>query len=107
MPRRCSAPGACPSTIYGVIHGDPHLGNYQVRPDGTVNLLDFGSIRVFPPRFVGGSSCSIARSRPRRGPRRRGLRDLGLQGPEARDDRGAELWARFLYGPLMEDRRAA
>jgi predicted unusual protein kinase regulating ubiquinone biosynthesis (AarF/ABC1/UbiB family) len=23
---------------YGVIHGDPHLGNYQVRPDGSINL---------------------------------------------------------------------
>ena len=40
---------------YGVIHGDPHLGNYSVRPDGSVNLLDFGCIRVFPPRFVRGS----------------------------------------------------
>ena len=34
---------------YGVIHGDPHLGNYQVRPDAGVNLLDFGAIRVFRP----------------------------------------------------------
>ncbi|MGH6882994.1 MAG: ABC1 kinase family protein, partial [Hypericibacter sp.] len=25
---------------YGVIHGDPHLGNYTVRDDGSVNLLD-------------------------------------------------------------------
>src|SRR5271170_1736643 len=39
---------------YGVIHGDPHLGNYQIRPDGSVNLLDFGAIRVFPSRFVSG-----------------------------------------------------
>ena len=39
---------------YGVIHGDPHLGNYQVRPDATVNLLDFGAIRVFEPKFVRG-----------------------------------------------------
>src|SRR3546814_470851 len=39
---------------YGVIHGDPHLGNYSVRPDGTVNLLDFGCIRVFRPQFVQG-----------------------------------------------------
>ncbi len=36
---------------YGVIHGDPHLGNYQVRPDGSVNLLDFGAIRVFRRAF--------------------------------------------------------
>src|SRR3546814_15352768 len=37
---------------YGVIHGDPHLGNYSVRPDGTVNLLDFGCIRE-----IGRASC--------------------------------------------------
>ncbi|MBV8914527.1 MAG: AarF/ABC1/UbiB kinase family protein, partial [Acetobacteraceae bacterium] len=39
---------------YGVIHGDPHLGNYQVREDDGLNLLDFGAIRVFHPRFVRG-----------------------------------------------------
>ena len=42
--------------FYGcaVIHGDPHLGNYTICDDGTVNLLDFGCIRVFPPSFVKG-----------------------------------------------------
>jgi predicted unusual protein kinase regulating ubiquinone biosynthesis (AarF/ABC1/UbiB family) len=39
---------------FGVLHGDPHLGNYQARPDGSVNLLDFGAIRVFDVRFVRG-----------------------------------------------------
>ncbi|MBI3709254.1 MAG: AarF/ABC1/UbiB kinase family protein, partial [Proteobacteria bacterium] len=39
---------------YGVIHGDPHLGNYSVREDCGINLLDFGCIRVFAPKFVGG-----------------------------------------------------
>ena len=39
---------------YGVLHGDPHLGNYTVRPDGTINLLDYGCIRVFGGRFVQG-----------------------------------------------------
>ena len=38
----------------GVIHGDPHLGNYTVRPDASINLLDFGCIRVFKPSFVKG-----------------------------------------------------
>src|SRR5262249_53962906 len=27
-----------PFYFYGVIHGDPHLGNYTMRPDGSVNL---------------------------------------------------------------------
>src|SRR5213076_2743032 len=39
---------------YGVIHGDPHLGNYTVASDNTVNLLDFGCVRVFPASFVRG-----------------------------------------------------
>ncbi len=39
---------------YGVIHGDPHMGNYQVRDDNSVNLLDYGAIRVFPPHFIRG-----------------------------------------------------
>ncbi len=43
-----------PFYSYGVIHGDPHLGNYTVRPDGAVNLLDFGCIRVFQAKFVQG-----------------------------------------------------
>ncbi len=43
---------------FGVIHGDPHLGNYTVfdvagRPAG-INLLDYGCMRIFPPKFVGG-----------------------------------------------------
>lgn len=39
---------------HGVIHGDPHLGNYTFNADGSVNLLDFGCIRQFQPKFVQG-----------------------------------------------------
>ena len=39
---------------YAVIHGDPHLGNYTARPDLTINLIDFGCIRVFQPALVQG-----------------------------------------------------
>ena len=43
---------------FGVIHGDPHLGNYSVwRENGEpagINLLDYGCIRIFPPRFAAG-----------------------------------------------------
>src|SRR5262249_40656119 len=49
-----------PFSRYGVIHGDAHLGNYSVfGKDGKddargINLLDYGCIRIFPSRFVGG-----------------------------------------------------
>ena len=43
-----------PFYFYGVIHGDPHLGNYSLDRDNRINLMDFGSIRLFRPSFVGG-----------------------------------------------------
>ncbi len=39
---------------YGVIHGDPHLGNYTIMNNANLNLLDFGCIRIFKPKFVTG-----------------------------------------------------
>ena len=76
---------------YGVIHGDPHLGNYQVRPDGSVNLLDFGAIRVF------GAKLRARRDRPVRGGARQRrcqgaprLHDLGLHRSVEGEDGGAE-----------------
>ncbi len=48
-----------PFSRFGVIHGDPHLGNYTVFDDAKgkaagINLLDYGCIRIFPPSFVAG-----------------------------------------------------
>ena len=37
-----------------MIHGDPHLGNYAVRADSGINLLDYGCVRTFTPEFVEG-----------------------------------------------------
>ena len=73
---------------YGVIHGDPHLGNYQVRPDPAVghgiNLLDFGTIRVFAPRFVGGVIMLYEAVRDADEAKAvAGLRILGLQEPSS------------------------
>ena len=94
---------------YGVIHGDPHLGNYQVRPDPLVghgiNLLDFGTIRVFAPRFVGG--VIMLYESVRDGDEAKsvaayeswGFRNLKRETMEV-----LNLWARFLYEPLIQDR---
>ncbi|MEE8445637.1 MAG: AarF/UbiB family protein, partial [Alphaproteobacteria bacterium] len=90
---------------YGVIHGDPHLGNYTVRPDGDINLLDFGCIRVFAPWFVQGVIDlynSLAT----------GDRALAVHAYESWGftNLSAELidvlnmWAEFLYAPLLDDK---
>lgn len=90
---------------YGVIHGDPHLGNYTVRADGSVNLMDFGCVRVFPPTFVKGV-IDLYRAL------QSGDRDLAVAAYESWGFKGLSsemidalnIWASFVYAPLMEDR---
>ncbi|HEX9558216.1 MAG TPA: AarF/UbiB family protein [Reyranella sp.] len=94
-----------PFYSYGVIHGDPHLGNYTVRPDGSVNLMDFGCVRIFPPRFVRGSielyralmTDDLARAVA-------AYEDWGFSGLTHDMIAVLNRWAAFLYGPLMDDR---
>ncbi|HJU15358.1 MAG TPA: AarF/ABC1/UbiB kinase family protein, partial [Stellaceae bacterium] len=94
-----------PFYYYGVIHGDPHLGNYTVAPDDAVNLLDFGCIRIFPASFVRGV-IDLYHSLER------GDRDLAVHAYESWGfrDLSHEMievlnrWALFVYGPLLEDR---
>jgi len=98
-----------PFSRFGVIHGDPHLGNYTVfeaegAPAG-INLLDYGCIRIFPPSFVGGVVDLY-----------RGLLggddDLVVHAYETWGFRrlkramidALNIWARFIYGPLLDDR---
>ncbi len=90
---------------YGVIHGDPHLGNYQVVPDGTVNLLDYGAIRVFPAKFVRAvidlyeAIRDNDREKSHHAYQQWGFTDLSNEKMDI-----LNLWARFLYEPLMDDR---
>jgi predicted unusual protein kinase regulating ubiquinone biosynthesis (AarF/ABC1/UbiB family) len=98
-----------PFSHFGVIHGDPHLGNYTVReknkkPVG-INLLDFGCVRIFPPSFVGGVADLYeglkTNDRERIVAAYRGWGFVGLT--NATID-ALNIWARFIYAPLLDDR---
>jgi predicted unusual protein kinase regulating ubiquinone biosynthesis (AarF/ABC1/UbiB family) len=98
-----------PFSRYGIIHGDPHLGNYTIAAEGervaALNLFDYGCIRIFPARFVGGVVDLY-----------RGLRDdeearivhayetWGFVGLKRQTIEALNIWARFIYGPLVDDR---
>ena len=94
-----------PLYFYGVIHGDPHPGNYTVREDGALNLLDFGCIRVFKPHFISGVIDLY-----------HALRDddtdlavhayesWGFETPGREMLEALNKWARYLYTPLLEDK---
>jgi predicted unusual protein kinase regulating ubiquinone biosynthesis (AarF/ABC1/UbiB family) len=90
---------------YGVIHGDPHLGNYTVREDYSINLLDYGCIRMFKPSFVKGvidlynslkdnnTDLSVHAYTTW------GFTDLTKEKIDV-----LNMWAKFIYAPLLEDR---
>lgn len=90
---------------YGIIHGDPHLGNYTVREDLGINLLDYGCIRIFPAAFVGGV-IDLYRAL------QTGDQDLAVHAYETWGFHGLSkdqievlnIWASFLYGPILEDK---
>ncbi len=98
-----------PFSHYAVIHGDPHLGNYTIfEEDGRaagINLLDYGCIRTFHPKFVGGVIDLYHGIRTKD-------RDLIVHAYETWGFRGLSndlidvlnIWAGFIYGPLLDDR---
>ena len=33
------------------VHADPHPGNFFMKPEGTLGVIDFGCVKIIPPRF--------------------------------------------------------
>ncbi len=102
-----------PFAHIGVIHGDPHLGNYQVfREDGApqgqpsgINLLDYGCIRKFPARFVDGVlQLNEGLMKDDEDQIIHAYELWGFENltKELRDV--LNIWARFINGPLLEDK---
>ena len=95
-----------PFYFFGILHGDPHLGNYTVRPDGTVNLLDFGCIRVFPPKFVQGVlDLYQALQTDDEALAVHAYESWGFDNISRELMDVLNMWARFVYAPIMEDRK--
>ena len=94
-----------PFYYYGVIHGDPHLGNYTLKPDGSVNLLDFGCVRIFGASFVEGViDLYHALLRNDRDLAVHAYESWGFTNLTNETIDVLNRWAGFVYGPLMEDR---
>ncbi|MFL5027914.1 MAG: ABC1 kinase family protein [Microvirga sp.] len=98
-----------PFSHAAVIHGDPHLGNYTVFSEGGeargINLLDYGCIRIFHPRFVGGvvdlyrGLQTDDRARVVHAYETWGFKSLSNELIDI-----LNIWARFIYAPLLDDR---
>jgi predicted unusual protein kinase regulating ubiquinone biosynthesis (AarF/ABC1/UbiB family) len=98
-----------PFYFYGVIHGDPHLGNYTVAPENstgrTVNLLDFGCVRIFPASFVKGViDLYHALERDDEELAVQAYESWGFGNLSKEMIAVLNRWAGFVYGPLLDDR---
>ena len=90
---------------YAVIHGDPHLGNYSVRADGSLNLLDYGCIRIFEARFVGGViDLYHALQTGDEALAVHAYETWGFTGLSKEIIDVLNLWADFVYDPILDDR---
>jgi len=102
-----------PFLRYGVIHGDPHLGNYEVAASGQggalvvegINLFDYGCVRIFPSRFVRGV---VELYHALRANDDAHIAEAYAMWGFAKLTRGAfeamNIWARFICGPILDDR---
>lgn len=100
-----------PFSQYGVIHGDPHLGNYTISSDGRdtrpagFNLLDYGCIRTFPVAFINGViDLYHGLQRSDRALIVHAYEGWGFKGLNNELIDALTIWARFIYGPLLDDR---
>jgi predicted unusual protein kinase regulating ubiquinone biosynthesis (AarF/ABC1/UbiB family) len=99
-----------PFSHYGVIHGDPHLGNYTVFEDkegraSGINLLDYGCMRTFAPKFVQGVvDLYHGLLRNDRALIVHAYETWGFGGLSNELIDILNIWAKFIYGPMLEDR---
>ena len=90
---------------YGIIHGDPHLGNYSANNKLAINLLDFGCIRFFKSSFVKGVIdlyYSIMTKNEELAVH--AYQSWGFENINKNLINILNIWAKFLFSPLLKDK---
>jgi predicted unusual protein kinase regulating ubiquinone biosynthesis (AarF/ABC1/UbiB family) len=90
---------------YGVIHGDPHMGNYSVQDDLSINLYDFGCMRIFKAKFIKGViDLYFALQKNDEALALHAYEQWGFNDITKEKLKILSKWANFLYAPLMYDK---
>lgn len=90
---------------FGVIHGDPHMGNFLINEQNQLCLLDFGSIRIFQGKFVKGviDLCHAIETNDEE-LAYQAYTSWGFKNISKETMAVLNEWASFLYAPLTQDR---
>lgn len=94
-----------PFYTYGILHGDPHMGNYKATYNGSLHLLDFGCVRIFTASFIGGViDLYKALQQNDVDMAVHAYKAWGFQNLSKELITALNLWAKFLYEPLLDNR---
>ncbi len=91
---------------FGLLHGDPHPGNYLILNDEQIGLLDFGCVRRFEKPFLQAVVDLYVALRDKKPDlavnayERWGFTNINNELIEVLNQ-----WANLLYEPLLEDRK--
>ena len=89
-----------------VIHGDPHFGNYSFKKNGDINLFDFGCVRFFPIKFVKAVlNLYYALEKKDEDLMVEAYKTWGFKKINKKLIKVLNLWASYIYGPLLEDKK--
>ena len=89
---------------YGIIHGDPHLGNYSVDKKNNINLFDFGCVRIFPATFVKGViDLYFALKQKDNSKIKKAYEAWGFKDIYNKLMTVLNKWALFLYDPILKN----
>ena len=90
---------------YGIIHGDPHLGNYTINKNLSVNLFDFGCVRFFKGTFIKGVIDLYNALKDNDSEKAvNAYKQWGFKDISKAKLNVLNKWANFVYSPLMKDK---
>jgi predicted unusual protein kinase regulating ubiquinone biosynthesis (AarF/ABC1/UbiB family) len=89
----------------GLIHADPHFGNFAVTDEGGLHVFDFGCVQKFEKHFV-QSVLMLFKGLLKKDNELcfEAYKAWGFEGIEKETVGILNLWANLVYGPLLEDR---
>lgn len=92
---------------YGIIHGDPHPGNYTINEKNfSLNLLDYGCIRIFKPDFVAAViKLYYALKNKDNDLAAQAYKEWGFKNINKNLVDALNVWALYLYDPLLDNKK--
>ena len=88
---------------YGIIHGDPHLGNYSVDKENNINLFDYGCENILAKSVSGVIDLYFALKEENNKKIKLAYEAWGFKDIDDKLMNVLNKWALFLYDPILKD----